>query len=788
MTTEIALTLAILVIAVILLIFDRLRADLIALLVLLALALSRLVSPSEALSGFSNPAVVTVWAMFILGEGLARTGVANIFGRRILRISGKGEAGFMAVMMFLVAGLSSFMNSTAIVVMFLPVISFVAKAKKLQASKLLIPLAFGTLLGGVNTLISTPPNILVSNALQDFQGQQFQFFDFLKAGLPVTLGGIAFMVVLGRRLLPNRDLTGELRKMQQETGKLFDLEERLFALRLPKDSLLAGKRLADSRLGTALKLNVLSISRDGKTQLAPGPNTQLHGGDQLLVLGRADWLQELVAGQNLILEKGNGRNHEEQELKLNVKNLVSSQISLLELTVHEESPLIGKTLSLCNFRGTYKANVLAIWRGEKPMRTNLQDIPLIAGDRLLIQSSRLQLNRLRASKDFMVKGKDAVKIYQLEERLLLLAIPQGSHLAGKTLAQSELSDAFGLSVLGILRKGKTKLMPKPRERLQEGDQLVVEGRIEDLQLLKAMKELEVESSQIPAISELETEEIGLVEAVVSPHSKLAGKNLRDMQFREKFGLNILAIWRGGRAYRSNLREMPLHHGDSLLIYGNRNRIKMLADEGEFLVLAQEIQEAPRRDKALLAIVIMALVVAGVGLRLVPVEIAAIAGAAAMVLARCLNMEEAQKSIQWPVIFLIAGMLPLGLALQNSGAAAFLGNQVFAQAGSWSTIQLLAVLFLVSNLLAQILPPPVVAVLVSSLILTNAASLPASPQALLLTVAMGSAIPFLTPISHPANLLVMGPGGYRFTDYTKVGLPLTLLIMCISIVAIPYFWP
>jgi di/tricarboxylate transporter len=395
---------------------------------------------------------------------------------------------------------------------------------------------------------------------------------------------------------------------------------------------------------------------------------------------------------------------------------------------------------------------------------------------------------LRASKDFLAEGGDAARAYQLEERLLLLTIPPGSHLIGKNLAQSELGDAFGLSVLGIVRKGKTKLMPKPGERLQQDDQLVVEGKLEDLQLLKAMQELEVEGEQVPPLSELETEDIGLVEAVVSPHSKLAGKNLRDLQFREKFGLNILAIWRSGRAYRSNLREMPLHHGDSVLIYGNRNRIKMLADEGEFLVLAEEIQEAPRREKALLAVVIMALVAASVGLRFIPVEIAAIAGAAAMVLTRCLNMEEAQKSIQWPVVFLIAGMLPLGIALQNSGAAAFIGDQVFANAGIWNTVQLLAVLFLVSNFLAQILPPPVVAVLVSSLVLNSLGGLQVSPQALLLTVAVGSATPFLAPISHPANLLVMGPGGYRFTDYTKVGLPLTLLIMSIAILVIPYFWP
>ena len=786
MTQEIALTLGILGVAVVLLAFARLRADLIALLVLLSLAFTGLVSPAEALSGFSNPAVITVWAMFILGAGLTRTGVAKLMGRSILRISGRGEGGFIAILMLIVASLSAFMSGTAIIAMFLPVITYVARKRKILPSKLLIPLAFGTLLGGVNTLIGNPSNILVSNALQEFNGRQFHFFDFLYTGLPVTLAGIAFMVVLGRRLLPRRDLAGELRRSSQEPGKLFELEDRLFTLQLPADSVLAGKRLGDSRLGSALKLNVISISHLGKTKYAPTPNTVLRGGDKLLVLGKGDWLEELVTGQHLTLEETNDQ--QKENVLLNVKNLVSKQISLLEVRVPKDSELIGLSLYHSNFRDKYKANVLAIWRNERSMRTNLQDLLLQEGDRLLVQASRDNLDKLAASKDFVPGRQDAVKVYQLEERLLLVAIPEGSKLVGKTLAQNELGEAFGLSVLGITRKGKTRLMPKPRVRLRAGDQLVVEGKVEDMEFLRAMQQVHVEEDKIPELGDLETDEVGLVEAVISPHSKVGGKSLRDLRFREKFGLNVLAVWRGGRAYRSNLREMPLHHGDSVLIYGDRNRIKMLAEEGEFLVLSHEIQEAPKRERALLATLIMASIVALAGLRWVPIEIAAVAGAAAMVLTRCLNMEEAQQAIKWPVVFLIAGMLPLGIALQNSGAAAFMGRQVFAQAGAWDTTLLLGVLFLVSNLLAQVIPPPIVAVLVPSILLSTTSGLQASPQALLLTVAMGAAIPFLSPISHPANLLIMGPGGYRFLDYTKVGLPLTLLIMLVAIFTIPYFWP
>src|SRR3972149_3978697 len=328
MTPEITLTLGILLTAVFLLITERFRPDLIALVVLLGLVFTRLVTPAEALSGFSNPAVVTIWAMFILGTGLARTGVANLLGRAITRIGGKSEPLLLAVIMFIAAFLSAFMNSTGIVAMFLPVITLLARRMKIPLSKLLMPLAFATLLGGVNTLISTPSNLLVSNALLEFRGQEFHFFDFLLAGLPVTLGGIAFMVVIGRRMLPKRDLASELRRSAHGAGELFGLEERLFALRLPVDSELAGKRLAESRLGTALKLNVIGLIHRDKTHLAPGPNALLHGGDQLLVLGKTDWLQDLIRGKQLILEKPHGSGRQAEKLKLNIKNLVSRQIAL----------------------------------------------------------------------------------------------------------------------------------------------------------------------------------------------------------------------------------------------------------------------------------------------------------------------------------------------------------------------------------------------------------------------------------------------------------------------------
>jgi di/tricarboxylate transporter len=786
MTPQIALTLGILAAAVLLLITERFRADLIGLLVLLALAVGGLVSADDALSGFSNPAIITVWAMFILSAGLTRTGVANWLGRGLLRISGKREVTLLTSVLFLVAAFSAFMSSVGIVVMMLPVLSQLAKKRGVPLPRLLMPMVFGTLLGGVNTLISNSANLLVSNTLLEFRGVPFHFFDFARVGLPLTLAGIAFMALIGRRLVPVRDSGGEMRRLARDASQVYDLEDRIFTIRIPQNSGLAGRQLSESRLGTALKLNVIGISRGAKLRFAPAAQTLLQGGDELLVLGRTDWLQELIAGQTLALE-ANGNGHDSQ-LKLAVRDLVSPYISLLEVLIPDDSPLEEQSLAQIDFRKQYNANVLAIRRGSRVIRTNFQDLPLLAGDRLLLQASRQQIAKLHKSKDFAAQPDSDLAEYKLQDRLILMSVPEGSRLAGKSLAQSELADSFGLSVLGIARNGKNKLMPRPKEKLRAGDQLVVEGRIEDVELLRALQELRIEPAGAHNSADLETEDVGLVEVVLSPHASINGKSLRDIQFREKYGLNVLAIWHAGRAWRSNLREMPLHVGDSLLIYGDRARLKLLAQSDEFLVISPELQDAPRKDKALLAGAIMIAVVAASGLGLLPIAIAAVGGAALMVMTRCLTMEEAQRSIQWPAVFLVAGMLPLGIALQNSGAAAYLGEQVFASAAAWPATQLIAVLFLASNLASQFLPMSVVAVLVSSIVVNSGATLAASPQAMLITIALGAGLPLLSPLGHPAHLLVMGPGGYRFTDYIKAGLPLTLLLLLVTVVAVPYFWP
>ena len=765
--------------AVVLFVTERLRVDLVALLVLGSLAVTGLVTPTEALSGFSNPAVVTVWAVFILSGSLAKTGVANLVGGAILRWSGDGEVRLLVVIMVTAGVLSAFMNNVGVAALLLPVVIDIARRTQQPPSKLLMPLAFATLLGGLTTLIGTPPNILVSDALAEYGLTPFRFFDFAPTGLAVMAVGIAFMALIGRHLLPVRDPAKEFSDSSiDDRQQLYDLGERVSVVRLPDDSLLAGKTLAESRLGSILGLTVLGIMRNGQTDLLPEPGAMLSHGDRLVVTGPLDRLAELRQGQQLVVESG----------EVTVEHLVSSEIEMAEIMLSPRSSLVGQTLQQIDFRSAFGVNVLAIWGNGVQRRTNLQEIPLSLGDALLVHGSRRQIDALRQNADFLVSSTEAAEVYRLHERLLIFHVPADSSLAGKSLAESRLGDAFGLSVVGIVREGATELAPLPSARLAPGDTLLVEGRKEDLMTVQGLQGLEVDPEARFTLPDLESDEIGMVEAMLSPYTTLAGKSLRQLNFREKYGLNVLAILREGRAYHSDLRDMALRFGDALLVYGRRDRMAVLGSEPDFLLLSETIQEAPRLDKAPAALIIMGAVLLSVVLGWLPIYIAAVIGAALTVLVGCLTMDEAYRFIEWKAVFLIAGMLPLGIAMQQSGAAQLLAEGVVSLVGGWGPLAVMAAIFLMAALSAQVMPTAAVAVLLAPIAINTANDLGISPYALMMTVAVSASASFLSPVAHPANVLTMSPGGYRFTDYIKVGLPLTLVILAVTLLVLPIFWP
>jgi len=779
MILDIAIVFAITGLAVLLFLTERVRVDLVALLVMVSLALTGILTPAEALSGFSNVAVITVWAVLILSAGLARTGVAGSIGHRVLRLAGSGEVRLTLLIMLMVGALSGFMNSIGVASLFLPVVIDIARRTKIPPSKLLMPLAFAALMGALTTLIGTPTNILISEALRAANLEPFGMFDYTPVGVFVLAAGVIFMVLLGRRLLPDRDIGRETaRGAQADYKELYDLQDRMVMVYLPDDSNLVGKSLGNSKLGSILGLNVVAIIHDEHTQLAPTAETILKTGDRLLLEGRLDQLTDFHDRQHLVVE----------DEKIPIERLTSAEIELVEVELSSKSSLINRTLRQVDFRQRYGAIVLAICRGEIVWRTNLESIPLQAGDKLLVQGDHAQLDALRAEKELFTSAPQPAQVYHLEERLMVVRLPEDSSLIGKSLIESRLGDAFGLGVLGIIRQGKTHLMPDPNEQLEAGDTLLVKGNREDLLTVDGLQTLRIESELPPELSEIESAEVGLVEAVLSPHTTLVGKTLREIHFRVKYGLSVLAIWREGNAYYSNLGEMALRFGDALLLHGARERIQLLGSEPDFLVLTEGAQEAPRTNKALLAVLIMVVVLLPVILGWVPIVIMVVVGVVLMVITGCLTMDEAYRSIEWKAVFLIAGMIPLGIAMQKTGAASFVATWMVNLLGVYGPTVIMAGLFILTSLASQVMPNPAAAVLLVPIALNTASDLGVSPYPLAMTVAVAASAAFLSPVGHPANLLIMGPGGYRFSDYIKVGLPLTLVIFLVVMLVTPIFWP
>jgi di/tricarboxylate transporter len=782
MTIELILLSIILIIAILLFSTSLIRMDLTALFVLVALAVTGLVTPTQALSGFSNSAVVIVWAMFILSAGLSRTGISSLIGAQLLKFAGKSEGRLIAILMGVTALLSSIMNNIGVAAMFLPITLEIARRTKRPPSRLLLPMAYGALHGGLILLIGTASNLVVRDAILEAQFKPFGIFDFAPGGLLILVISVIYMVLFGRRLLPDRQQPRALSAADPVTGNQTDdpyaLQERLATLIVSDDNLLVGKTLAESRIGRALGLTVLSIQHKNGQRVRAKTDTYLEGGDRLLVLGRLDRIDEICQCPLFLVD-------DERPV---AETLLAGDVGLAELMINPESPFFGKSLLEIDMRGQYQINVLGIQQGEVIRRTNLQNIILGESDRLLIQGPVEQITVFEQHPGFRRLVINDVSNYLLDERLLSLRIPSDSALVGKTLTESRLGAAYGITVLRILRNGGDWHLPSPEMRLVENDVLIVEGRPLDIEVLRGLQSLDVERKTEVDLQELTSGSIQMVEVMLSPYSKLAGKNLRESHFREKYQVSVLAIWRGNRAFRSGLGELTLQHGDALLCYGTVENLRAMARERDFVVLKMDLQEQPLIKKAPTAAVIMVGVVLTSILLNLPIAITAIGGSALMVLSGSLTMERAYESIDWKSIFLIAAMLPLGIAIQDTGAAALVSGLVIETIGRFGPTGILAGIMVLCVLGTLIMPAPVLAVIMSPIALSTAINLEITPYAFLMGVAYALAASFLSPVAIPVNTLVMTPGGYRYSDYLKNGLPISIIVILVSVVLLPLIFP
>ncbi|MEZ4769518.1 MAG: SLC13 family permease [Caldilineales bacterium] len=326
--------------------------------------------------------------------------------------------------------------------------------------------------------------------------------------------------------------------------------------------------------------------------------------------------------------------------------------------------------------------------------------------------------------------------------------------------------------------------------MQAGDTLLVDASPEDMQALQGLAGLEIdpENPGPAGMVPLESEDVGLAEVILAPRSPLEGRTLRSLNFREKYGLTVLAIWRSGNAYRERLGDIPLKLGDALLIHGSRRQMQVLGGELDFVVLTAAAQTAPRVRKMPVALAVMAVVLLPVMLGWMPIAIMAVVGAALMVVSGCLTMDEAYRAVEWRAVFLIAGMLALAEALEKTGAAQLVADTIVSLSSGAGPTAISASFYLLAMLSTQVMPTQAVAALQAPIVLRTAVDLGLSPYPMTMLLAVAVAASALNPVAHAANVLIMGPGGYQFKDYLKIGLPLAFVIMALSLLLVPLLWP
>jgi di/tricarboxylate transporter len=783
LTFEIALALIILALTLGLLVHGRLRTDVIALLVLCTLAATGLVEPAEAVAGFSNAAVVAVLGMFILTAALTRAGIANRIGRLLLRITRAREGWVAGVVMAAAGTLSFFMNKIGVAALMLPVVSDLARRRRIAASRVMMPLSQATLLGGLTTLVANPPNLIVSNSLAEAGFTPFGVFDFVPLGAPLLVVGILFVVLVARHALPRSTHEPQTERRSQRGLRMqYGLQARNVELRVPPGSTLIGKTLAESRIGSAAGLVVMALERGDTVDLMPSKQTRLGAGDKLIVQGSLERIQEFRRWGRLVIER---------EAPV-LRELLAEQLGLVEITIAEGSPLLATGVDQAQFRRDYHANVLAIRRGSSIRRVNLGQFPLRAGDKVLVQARAAavaELKRRPILGDMSeIAEREIKETYRLEERLFVVRVPRDSDLAGSQIARSRFGDVFDFRLLGLFRDGELIIMPEPSESIQGGDLLLVQGGSEDLGVLRGFQELEMQQDRRATAPALESERLGMIEATPDPRSPLVGRSIGEIGFREKYGLELAAVWRKRNPIRTNLDRLTLQLGDALLFVGTRERLQMLGRDSDFVILTGLGQSYVDSGKAPIAGAIMMGVIAAVLIGWLPIHIAALIGATLMIVTGCLAVDEAYRAIDLPVVFIIAGLLPLGTALDHSGAAAFLAAPLLAALEPLGPWWVIAGLYAVTAAANVVIPAPALVVVMSPIVLSASSHLNVAPHTAMMAVAMAASASFVSPVSHAAHLMVMGPGGYRLADFVKVGLPLALVIFALVMALLPVLWP
>ncbi len=601
-------TLALLAVAVLLFVRNKVRMDAVALLVMLAFYLSGILTTDEIFAGFSDPNIILIALLFIVGEGLVRTGIAYQVSDGILKLAGNSETKVLVLLMLAVAGLGAFMSSTGVVAIFIPVVLMICRQMNLSPKRLMMPLSVAGLISGMMTLIATAPNLVVNAELIKDTGSRLRFFDFTPIGLVILLLGIGYMLLI-RRWLGTNIGTEQQNNNQRSMAELID----------------------------------------------------------------------------------------EYGLRDRTKRFV----------VRPGSPFIGKNLNELNLRSNYGLNVLAIerWKRFRPVYT----------------------------------------------------------------------------------------MPLSSSEIHEKDILMIGIGQQNFDLAEFCQNHNLEPAEIkPQSFNEQAKSIGMAELTLVPGSSIIDKTTAEVEFRSRYGLNVVGIKREGELISDSFTGTPYKLGDLILVIGDWKFIQQMRSRtNDFVVLSypKEMDRvAPAQSQAPQALISVLVMVALMVSGIVPNVIAALIACLMLGYFRCVDAKSAYDSIHWPSLILIIGMMPFAAALQKTGGINLAVEAMLGLVGNWGMHLVLMMLFIFCAVVGLFISNTATAILVAPIAISLAQQLNVSPIPFAMIVAVAASAAFMTPVSSPVNTMVLGPGGYKFSDFLKIGVPFTLLVMLVSVFLIPLLFP
>jgi di/tricarboxylate transporter len=378
--------------------------------------------------------------------------------------------------------------------------------------------------------------------------------------------------------------------------------------------------------------------------------------------------------------------------------------------------------------------------------------------------------------------------YDVSEFFTIVVVDQKSALVLRTAAEGRITERYDVTILEVIRRGERIWTGLRDLKFQVGDELLVRGPIHNILEMSSIEGLTIKSQLKHADPELVRDEVMLAEAIIAPSSPLVGSTLRDADFRHQHGVFALAIRSHGKTIRQQLGEVRLEMGDTLLIQGRRDFVEKLGEDPGFLMLQEVKTEPMRRRKAPIALGIVALAIGVAAFEVIPILVTAIIGCLAMILFGCLKLQEAYESIDWFVIFMLAGVIPLGTAMENTGTATFIADGILRVTAGMGDTGTVALFYLLATIFASIMSHNAAAILMVPIAVASAAEMGMNPLPLLMAITFAASSAMSTPFGYHTNLMVYGPGNYRFTDFIKVGLPLNLIFWILASLLIPLFWP